>query len=83
MLELVLILHYLCQSESGGVGLQLTELVPFLLCHMLGDQTVRGLDGGEFRLERKGWKVNGHICFKNLVCKVKPHNVVLKKHPSA
>merc|ERR1719167_220489 len=39
----------LCQSESGGAGLQLTELVPFLLCHMLGDQTVRGLDGGEFR----------------------------------
>merc|ERR1712142_764592 len=44
----------LAQGEAGSLGDDATELVPFLLGHVLSDQAVGGLDVGEF------W--SGHFC---------------------
>ena len=40
----------LCQSKTGGLGLDPAEFVPLFLSNVLSDQTVLGLDGWEFRL---------------------------------
>ena len=58
-------------GEATGLGLDVLDLVPFLLGHVLGDQGVGGLDDREF--SRHNWLLvlflekKSH-CYSHLAC---------------